>query len=654
MANVAVIRPVLRPRSWVLLLVVLVAVAGIAWLFGAARADTPVEAQFSSARDLVGLHWDAQGLRVAQVGPDGRARWSWLLPEAPDLDAIAQAPLSAAQPRAEVRYDGPHGEVHLDGHLILETDFEAVGAPVFAPNGQWFVVSRAPLGAETARLGELWRYDIPLERWTRLTYNNVEESSPAISPDGSQIAFLRDGTVWLRPAAADAPRRVPAAVPDPLPDMTAAAAAGALPQPATIRVLHVAENTCRPGVNVGDVTVVPFDEYVPGVLRQETIVSSWTDAALQANAVAERSYAWALTVVPKYPGQPYDIKDWVHDQAFCDCWWSGGRRNCRWEDPHYPRAVRLSNETSGQYIAHEGQVVRAYYGAENSSPTTGIPGHPVFQAKDDPPGFGTKVSGHGWGMGQWNSERWGREGWSYIQILRHFYSNTTVEQAAGTDAPPLFDLDTPWNGRYLTGSGLPLTAQATSASQPVTHVQFRAGWPDGGWVIDDTTGENGWATILRIESIPDLPAQDVSQALRIAGTAVDAAGRETLEVGPSGAGILAGIDRQPPSLSAALIGREGDTARFSVTTSDAGPSGVQGVGWSRGWGWQESQLGATAGAAVDDSAAVDGRAWLFRHAQDGAPSTTPGPHFTALPAGELYRAGVRLRESDTSSAAVVA
>lgn len=638
-------RQILRRPLWVIPLLL-----ALLWLVAwPARADAPDEYQLTADRGLIGLAWTADGLRVARLGPGGRVEWDPLHPPR------ERGGERGDKARVEIHHDGPHAEVSLDGRRILATEFEALGRPALAPDGQWLVLSRTPLGAATADLGELWRYDVAADRWTRLTYNNAEETSPAISPDGTQIAFLRAGALWLRPAGPDTPREVPPPLPD-LPPALTIATTQALTPPATIRVLHVEENPCRPGVPVGQIDAIPLEEYLPRVLRSETVVSSWTDAALKANAVAERSYAWSLILSPKYPGADYDIKDWTQDQVYCDCWSPGGQQRCGLEDPYLPRAIRVVSETAGQYVAHNGSVVRAYYSADAASPTTAIPGSPVFQAVDDPPSFGSKRYGHGWGMGQWNSERWGREGWSYVQILRHFYRNTTVERGAGTGAPPLFAFDTPWPGRYLTGSGLLLTANATSASETVTAVEFRAGWPwspggpRGGWRVTDTLAGDGWSAVLGLSTLPDLPAQGDWKALRVAGTAYDAGGASTLQ--PL---VLAGIDRQPPALSAGLAAPPpalpsfgGVTATLTITATDAGPSGIGGVGWSRGWLWQESQFGRSTGILVDDPAATDGRALLLRAGLD-APGLVYGPSFEGLPPADLYRAWFRLRAGATDN-----
>src|SRR5690606_682248 len=159
--------------------------------------------------------------------------------------APAVAPPNQLPPGVELRQDGPHVELYLEGRLILATDFEAVGRPALSPDGQWLVVSRGPMGAGTAALSELWRYDVAADSWTRPTYHHLAGPSPAISPEGSGIAFRRDGSLWIRPATADAPRAVsPAAPPADLsPAQEGAISPQAQPAPPMIRVVHVEENT---------------------------------------------------------------------------------------------------------------------------------------------------------------------------------------------------------------------------------------------------------------------------------------------------------------------------------------------------------------------------------------------------------------------------
>jgi len=44
--------------------------------------------------------------------------------------------------------------------------------------------------------------------------------------------------------------------------------------------------------------------------------------------------------------------------------------------------------TRGQYIAYQGEVIKAFYSAENGSPTRSATGYPYIQAVDDPVSFG--------------------------------------------------------------------------------------------------------------------------------------------------------------------------------------------------------------------------------------------------------------------------
>ncbi len=69
----------------------------------------------------------------------------------------------------------------------------SVGRPRIAPDGSFavFATSRPDLTADRA-VGQLWRIDLPAGIPRRLT-RGTADSAPALSPDGSRLAFLRGG-----------------------------------------------------------------------------------------------------------------------------------------------------------------------------------------------------------------------------------------------------------------------------------------------------------------------------------------------------------------------------------------------------------------------------------------------------------------------------
>jgi peptidoglycan hydrolase-like amidase len=76
--------------------------------------------------------------------------------------------------------------------------------------------------------------------------------------------------------------------------------------PSTINVYRVA---------LGRIDTVEFKAYVKNVLPNEWI-SSWEPAALQAGALAVKTYAWHWVNYEKYPGQCYSVRDDSLDQVY--------------------------------------------------------------------------------------------------------------------------------------------------------------------------------------------------------------------------------------------------------------------------------------------------------------------------------------------------
>jgi hypothetical protein len=181
----------------------------------------------------------------------------------------------------------------------------------------------------------------------------------------------------------------------------------ALTTPSSIRVwrrgVDGSTSSCA-----GRVDVIPFDDYVRGVLPHEWI-RSWTDESLKAGAVAIRTYAaWWVEAGGKYPCA--DLDDTTASQVY--------------RDDTYPETDAAVAATAGAYVVQAGELVFAEYSAENSDPTEFGVAEPLCT--------GQARRGHGRGVCQWGTQRWSLEGRTWGWIVPHYYPGSTLSLAPST------------------------------------------------------------------------------------------------------------------------------------------------------------------------------------------------------------------------------
>jgi SpoIID/LytB domain protein len=136
--------------------------------------------------------------------------------------------------------------------------------------------------------------------------------------------------------------------------------------------IEVARGTATLANRVNVVNVVELEDYVPGVVANESIASFHVEA-LKAQAVAARGYAVANIGRYVRSGYPFDIVDSSSSQVY------------RGVISEHPRAVLAANETIGLVASYEGQIISALYSSsfgghsENNewifnSPSSQLPG----------------------------------------------------------------------------------------------------------------------------------------------------------------------------------------------------------------------------------------------------------------------------------------
>jgi stage II sporulation protein D len=147
------------------------------------------------------------------------------------------------------------------------------------------------------------------------------------------------------------------------------------------------------GGGVSVVNGLTLDTYLRGVVPSET-PSHWPLAALEAQAVAARSYA----VAELRPSSWYDLVPTTADQVY------GGVRA---ERPSSDRAVYA---TAGQVLTYNGEVARTYYSSSSGGRTEAVedawPGAaPIPYLRSVPDPYDTYSPHHDWGPYNFSSSR---------------------------------------------------------------------------------------------------------------------------------------------------------------------------------------------------------------------------------------------------------
>lgn len=526
--------------------------------------------------------------------------------------------------------------------MLMHGAMESIAGIDFSPDNSQLIFARTPTGSSTANASDIWRIGADGSKLVAVTRNRLEESAPKYSPDGREIAFLRDGDLWVvTPGTSGPPVTLPAAGPlqAPPPAISQPSApAVQLTPPATIRVYHDPNNNCRANEITGQIDTIDFETYVKHVVPSE-VYSTWTAEALKTQAVAARSYSWFWVL--QHTGQTWDVKDWTNYQVMCDV---------------TAQSTNLAvDATRGQYGDYGGDVIFAAYGADNGDPTsTNSWGNPYLIAVDDPPAFGDSVAGNGIGMSQWGAYYWASSpyNWNYQQILMHYYSGVTIESSAGSSpdtTSPIAGMVMPWSQWGATSNRLFLSGSASDNSSSIALVSFIAKYFDGSTnqttSLAPTYDGNYWDYLADLTTIPD------QSGITVTPKVSDASGNSF-----SGNGVTFTLDRVPPTGILSAPGTTtGQTVTLTLNASDSGPGGLAQMAFSNNWIWQgENQSFSNgSGSVVADSSALDGKALAGRVGTNPA-GLWYGPDTTVLALGQPYRAYFRLKTDNVATANEIA
>lgn len=489
--------------------------------------------------------------------------------------------------------------LQLDGQLLLDQPGFHLSKPQLSPDGRWLAVTVTPSGAGTAFLAEIYLFDAN----DGAQIARFKGYSPVWSHDSLQLTFENAAGVGVYDLPARqwqqlilAPRSSEDALAITMPPQP-------LVYPTTIRVAHHPSNGCR-AVADWQVDVIPFETYVAQVVPAE-VPASWPAAALEAMAVAARTYAWRQILV----GRPdYDVTDWANFQMMCA--------------DRYPSTDAAVAATAGQYLTAKqeqtGAPISAMYSAENGHPTLTNSNVTYLQAVPDLPALGRERNGHGYGLSQWGAYRRAMAGQNYRQILGHYYSAVYLQNG----------LDPTKSVAGLLGF-LPQSTLNTNSLYLATLGP--ADWPTR-LVITASAGLPAPVNFLNPETIWRAPQPFAEQTSVTAQVWLQDQRQDQV--------TLLVDQTAPPAPTwqgAGTITQPVTTLTFPLV-ADATPL------LKTPWRWQGEELPHTAnsGAIINDSQASDGMAW---GAQRGVQQKGVwyGPYTTALPASYPYRALFWLR-----------
>lgn len=166
---------------------------------------------------------------------------------------------------------------------------------------------------------------------------------------------------------------------------------------------------------------VPLDYYIAGIA--ETSDGAAVEY-IKAILIAARGYAYAQ-LAPVSDAHLFDVFPTTADQLYL------GYNS----ELSMPRVVQAANDTYGEMVTYNGgTVVTPYFGRSNGHTKTwkevwGGQDKPWLQRVECVYDKGKTLWGHGVGMSaQDSAKRADRDGWTYDQLLRYYYTGVEVEK----------------------------------------------------------------------------------------------------------------------------------------------------------------------------------------------------------------------------------
>lgn len=187
----------------------------------------------------------------------------------------------------------------------------------------------------------------------------------------------------------------------------------------------------------GVTETIPLEDYVCGVVAAE-VPSSFESEAIKAQAVASRTYAAAKCLQAEESGNPEThpdapICDTTHCQVYLDKFDLLKKKGRSWMDAGWEKICNAVAATDSQLLYYNGELVQyALFHASSGGSTENcedvfVSAVPYLKSVESPYEDGLPRNGHGVGMSQHGANGMAQNGFTYEEILSHYYSGTEVQ-----------------------------------------------------------------------------------------------------------------------------------------------------------------------------------------------------------------------------------
>lgn len=202
-----------------------------------------------------------------------------------------------------------------------------------------------------------------------------------------------------------------------------------------LKIYHGSPNTFVPStlkvlIGTGSVVTMDLEEYVKGVVAAE-MYPSWPIEALKAQAVASRTFAIANT------HHDHINVDVCTDYHCCQAWMAG---------PYDENVEKAVTETHNEVLTYNGQIAKealffAHCNGHTRNSEDYCPGgncwNYVSYLRSVACDCGySDYSGSGVGMCQRGAKAMADQGYSYVDILKLYYTGIEVAASASASSPP--------------------------------------------------------------------------------------------------------------------------------------------------------------------------------------------------------------------------